>query len=221
MNELVKIQRDDVFTNSWVIAENIERQHRAVTTMIRRFEKDLKDLGPLFTYTGSATKTRGQERVIYDLNEQQAIFLMSLMDNSPVVVDFKKRLAVSFVAMRKLLLQKQTADWQQTRLHGKQIRLQETDAIKALIEYATAQGSANAGKLYLVYTKLVKRLTGYESRDTVDVETLTEILTFERLLFGIITQEMAQDTPYKAIYQKAKQQLLEIKRLWAMPRLTA
>jgi len=73
MSNLVSIKHDDVYTNSWIIAENIGRQHQSVTRSISRFEKDLKDLGTLFRWTDSQTKTRGQERIIYDLNEQQAI----------------------------------------------------------------------------------------------------------------------------------------------------
>jgi len=221
--ELVVIQRNDVFTNSWIIAENIGRQHKQVTRVIEKYKSDLEydGFGSLFSSPGRGTKTRGQERIIYDLNEAQAIFFMTLMDNSPRVLQFKKDLAQAFVKMRRLLMEKQTADWQYTRSQSKQVRLQETDAIKALVEYAEAQGSQNAGKLYLVYSKLVKQLAEYENRDMADADTLAEILTFERLLFGIITSEMMRNTPYKEIYQKAKSQLLEIKRLWAMPRLTA
>jgi len=218
MNELVAIKRDDIFTDSWIIAQNIGRDHASITYNIKKFLSRLEKLGPIYS---SATRInrRGRPAEIFDLNEQQAIFLMTLLDNSECVLDFKMQLAISFVAMRKLLLEKQTADWQQARLQSKQMRLQETDAIKSLIEYAKAQGSQNADKLYIVYSKLVKQLTGHNVRDMADVDTLTEILTFERLLFGIITSEMSADTYYKEIYKKAKSQLLEIKRLWAMPRL--
>jgi len=222
-SSLVTIQRNDVFTNSWVIAENIGRQHKQVTRVIEKFKDALSSegFGELFSSPVRGTKTRGQERKVYDLNEQQAFFLMTLFDNNPRVVEFKKHLALSFVAMRKLLLEKQTADWQQTRLQSKQIRLHETDAIKALIEYAKGQGSQNADRLYIVYTKLVKQISGYDSRDLAGIDTLTEILTFERLLSGIITSEMLTNTHYKEIYKRAKVQLLEIKRLWAMPKLLA
>ena len=221
MNELVQIKRNDVFTDSWIIAENINRQHRAITAIIRRHESDFNDLGSLFTYTASVSKTRGQERIIYSLNEQQAIFLMALMDNSPVVIEFKKALARSFVSMRKLLLEKQTADWQQARLESKHVRLQETDAIRDLVFYAKSQGSEHADMLYMNYSRLIKSLCEYQKRDQADTETLTMIIAFERLLSGIITSEMAANTYYKTIYQKAKAQLLEIKRLWSTPQLTA
>jgi len=134
---------------------------------------------------------------------------------------WKLKYIAAFNSMERFLLEKQTAEWQQTRLQSKQARLRETDAIKSLVEYARAQGSQNAEKLYVVYSKLVKQLAGYENRDSADTDTLIEIISFERLLFGIITTEMTQNTPYKKIYQKAKKQLFEIRRLWLVPQLTA
>ena len=69
MNELTKIERNDIFTNSWIIAKNIGRKHKSVTQTIKRFENDLKELGKIFSSTdsqaklsssGSVTKTRGE-----------------------------------------------------------------------------------------------------------------------------------------------------------------
>jgi len=120
--------------------------------------------------------------------------------------------------MRRLLLEKQTQEWQQTRLQSKAVRLQETDAIKQLIDYAKQQGSKNAGKLYMTYSKLVKDLVGYETRDTADTDMLLAIMAFEKTLFGIITVEMEQQTHYKAIYQSVKKQLQQLKIYWCTPR---
>ena len=221
MTQLTFVNRDAVFTNSWIIAESIGRKHQSVTRQIQRYKADIEELGMLFTSTDSQSKTRGQERIIYHLNEQQSIFLMTLMDNSPIVIRFKKALSASFVQMKDLLREKKTIDWQQTRELSKQIRLQETDAIKELVEYATLQGSKNAGKLYLVYSKLVKQTAGYDGRDRVSTDVLTQVIAFESILRGVISEEMTLNTHYKQIYQKAKEQLTEMKRLWTAPRLTA
>jgi phage regulator Rha-like protein len=190
MTGLTKIERNDVFTDSWIIAENLGRQHRTITKHIKKFEADFKDLGTLFSYTASATKTRGEERKIYDLNESQAIFLMTLLGNDRPVVEFKKRLALQFVAMRRLLLDRQTAEWQEAREQGKRVRLRETDAIKALVEYARGQGSEHSEKLYVTYSKLVKSLAGHGERDNATSDMLVKIILFETVLFGIITEEM-------------------------------
>lgn len=39
MYELVEVRRDDVFTNSKVIAEGTENQHESVVAIIKKYEK--------------------------------------------------------------------------------------------------------------------------------------------------------------------------------------
>ena len=88
MNDLAFIQRNDVFTNSWTVAENVGREHASVTTSIKRFREQFAKLGPIYS-TASRKNQRGRPTEIFDLNEAQAVFLMTLMDNNPVVIDFK------------------------------------------------------------------------------------------------------------------------------------
>lgn len=213
MTSLTRIEHNDVFTDSLIIAENIGREHASVTYNIKKFRARFEKMGPLYS---SATRIneRGRPAQVYSLNEAQAVFLMTLMDNSERVLDFKMALSMEFVRMRRVLIERQTVDWQTARLEGKKARLQETSAIKELVEYAKAQGSKNADKLYMTYSKLVKSLAGYETRDTTGTETLEMVAAFERILTGVITKEMAQNTHYKQIYQRAKQQLNSIKELW-------
>ena len=68
--------------------------------------------------------------------------------------------------MRNFILEKQTKEWQLTRKQGKLTRKSETDVIKNLVEYAKLQGSKNADKLYMTYSKLAKKMANVESRDT-------------------------------------------------------
>ena len=49
MNELVKIQRNDVFTNSWIIAKNIGREHASITYNIKKYLKRLESLGRIYS----------------------------------------------------------------------------------------------------------------------------------------------------------------------------
>lgn len=222
MNDLVISKNDEVYTNSWVIAENIERDHSSITRAIQRYEKDLTELGNLnFSSTGSRGKdTRGQERKIYELNEQQAIFLMTLLDNSPIVLDFKKRLACEFVKMRRFILEKQSAEWQQSRLTGKKVRRDETDIILTkLIPHAEAQGSKNVGKLYMTYSKLVNSTLGIESgqRDNLPLAYVDAIKFLERAIENIISIEVDKGTYYKEIYQICKAKCQIIKDLAFLP----
>ena len=217
MNELVQIKRNDVYTDTFIIADGTENKHKNVKELIVKYEKQFKSLGTLYVLNGESSGGRPEQ--YYELNEPQSAFLMTLLRNSDKVVDFKLKLVKEFYAMRKFILERQTADWQQARLQSKQTRLQETDAIKQLVEYARSQGSEHADKLYLTYSKLVKSLAGYEKRDATDSDTLIMIIAFERTLFGIINSEMELDTPYKQIYQKAKQELTQLKLYWSRPQL--
>jgi len=202
MTDFVKIQRNDVFTDSMVIAKGTDNKHESVVRLTMNYREDFEDYGKL-EFTDLKSGKRGRPTRVYLLNEQQATLLVTYFDNTETVRKFKKELVRQFYEMRRLLMERQTIEWRQMRAEGKAVRMQETDAIKALIGYAKAQGSQNADKLYVVYSKLVKALAGHGGRDAADAETLTEILVFERLLFGIITAEMAQDTPYREIYRRA------------------
>lgn len=224
MSELVIVKNDDVFTNSWIIAENIGREHASITYNIKKYEKDLRELGSLrFSSSGTRTKiTRGQERKIYELNEQQAIFLMTLLDNSPMVLEFKKALACEFVRMRRFILERQTAQWQQSRLIGKQVRRDETDVILTkLIPHAEAQGSRNTEKLYMVYSKLVNQTLGIEAgqRDNLPLAYIDAIKFLENAIENIISIEVDKGTHYKEIYQICKAKCQIIKELAFLPSL--
>lgn len=219
MGELVFIQSNDVFTTSLIVAKNLGYEHKSIVKHFRTYKKRFERHGTLATR--SVESNGGRPTTIYLLNETQAVFLVTLLDNSEKVLDFKEELSAQFVSTKHLLLEKQTRDWQQTRELSKEVRLQETDAIKELVEYATIQGSKNAGKLYLVYSKLVKQMAGYGGRDQANVDVLTQVVAFESILRGVISEEMTLNTHYKTIYQRAKVQLLEMKRLWTIPRLSA
>lgn len=162
MNKLVIIKGNDLFTDSFNIAYGAEIEHSSVMSMISKYEKDITYFGNL--QSSDLKSEHGQSMKYYTLNEQQATFLLTLLRNSRAVVEFKKKLTKEFFRMRQFILERQTAEWQQSRITGKQIRRNETDVILTkLIPLAEAQGSKNAGKLYMAYSKLVNSMLGIES----------------------------------------------------------
>ena len=219
MKELTFIRANDVYTTSLVIAEGTENQHISIKRTFYEYETKFKRLGTFSILNRESTGGR-PEKVI-QLNEQQATFLVTLLRNNDIVVDFKLALVSEFYKMRTFLLEKQTQDWQETRQLSKAVRLQATDAIKELVDYAIEQGSQNADKLYVVYSKLVKSVAGYNDRDCSRVEILTQVIWFEQVIRTVIKEGMLRQSYYKDIYQKAKKELAELKKYWSMPRLTA
>lgn len=108
MYELVEVRKDDIFTNSKVIAEGTNNQHHAIQQIIQKYERDISDFGqvafemrvlPHENYKGSTREK------IYYLNEEQATFLITLLRNSKTVVLFKKELVRQFYAMRRFLIE--------------------------------------------------------------------------------------------------------------------
>ena len=119
---------------------------------------------------------------VYRLNEQQAAFLLTLLKNTPIVVAFKKELVRQFYAMRSLLFEKTTPLWQDTRQMGKEIRQRETDSIKAFIEYAQRQGSKNAQRYYINFSKLADQAAGIKNRELATAMQLNTLQIIERII---------------------------------------
>lgn len=211
MNELVILQGNDIFTDSIIIAQGTGVKHESVQRRIRDNESELSELGKV-GFKIRATKS-GQEQKIYLLNEQQATFLITLLKNTPVVVKFKLELVKQFYAMRKVLLERQSQTWIETRQQGKLTRKSETDVIQKLIEYAKQQGSSNSDKLYMTYSKLANKIAGISKRDEANVMQLNNLSLIENIILNCIQVGMAMDKHYKEIYQDCKRRLETFKEL--------
>lgn len=207
MYELVEVRRDEVFTNSKIIAEGTDNQHETVVAIIHKYEKDISDFGKMeFSDLKSGNPKGGRPERIYYLNEEQATFLITLLRNSKLVVAFKKELVKQFYAMRKFLLEKQSKLWAETRQENKENRLKETDVIKLLAEYAKEQGSARSDKLYLVYTKLAKRVIGGK-RDDMVVSDINNLTLTESIIRQTIQIDMSLGMNYKDIYKDCRERI--------------
>lgn len=127
MNNLVFLapNTQEPFTTSKVIADRTGMNHRRVKEAIRKHEHEIRSFGLLGTYATESSGGRPEE--IHRLNEQQATFLMTLLKNTPIVVNFKAELVRQFYAMRTELYKVQMA-----KASRKPVRVSMTDAIKAL-----------------------------------------------------------------------------------------
>ena len=209
MYELVEVRKEDVFTNSKVIAEGTGNQHEALQRIISKYEDEIKDFGALRfemrvlehqNYKGSTREK------IYYLNEEQATFVITLLRNSKVVVKFKKELVRQFYAMRRFLIEKQSKLWNDTRLASKGNRLKETDVIKLLVEYAKEQGSSHSDKLYLTYTKLANSIIGGK-RDDMTASELNILTLVESIIKQTIEIDMSMGMHYKDIYEDCRERI--------------
>ena len=144
----------------------------------------------------------------FDLTLKQSLRLLTKesIEVREKVFDYIEKLEKQNQMLRQALWNRQNNEWLLTRKQGKITRRKETDAIAVLIPYAKSQGSNNADRLYIVYSRLVNRLTGVEdgTRETVDVETLLHIKKLEDLFSKVIFESMEKQLFYKDIYGKCK-----------------
>ncbi len=204
MYELVEVRRDEVFTNSKVIAEGTNNQHHAVREIIKKYKRDIEDFGALLILNEESTGGRPTE--VFLLNEEQATFVITLLRNSKVVVAFKKELVKQFYAMRKFLIEKQSQLWNDTRIANKENRLKETDVIKLLVDYAKEQGSTHSDKLYLTYTKLAKTVISGK-RDEMTASEINNLTLVESIVLQTIKIDMSMGMHYKDIYKDCKDRI--------------
>lgn len=207
MYDLVEVRRDEVFTNSKVIADGTNNQHESVAAIIQKYWKDIGDFGKIeISDLKSGNPKGGRPEKVYYLNEEQATFLITLLRNSKVVVKFKKELVRQFYAMRKFLVEKQSKLWNDTRIANKENRLKETDVIKMLVAYAKEQGSTHSDKLYLIYTKLAKTVVR-GNRNSMTASEINNLTLVESIILQTIKIDMSMGMDYKDIYKDCKDRI--------------
>lgn len=206
MEELVIVKNDEVFTNSMIIANETDNQHESVVRLIAQHKERFERFGKV-EFIDLKSGKRGRPTRVYQLNEPQATLLITFLDNSDKVADFKTKLVEQFYKIRQLLLQKQTNLWLETRQQGKLSRKSETDVIKDLIEYAKEQGSEHADKLYMTYSKLANKMVGISKRDLATVNQLNTLSFIENIILNQIRVDMSKELHYKQIYQNCKKQI--------------
>lgn len=208
MEELVIIRRNDAFTDSLTIAESTNNQHKSVVALIKSHRKSLEKFGRVeFSDLKSLNPKGGRPTKFCYLNEPQATLLITFLDNSERVVEFKTELVRQFYLMRKILAEKQTAEWIDTRKQGILIRKDETNVIQKLVEYAKGQGSEHANMLYMTYTKLANKMVGITDRETATNAQLNDLSTMERLITKVVIDGMNEGLNYKDIYKNSKERL--------------
>jgi len=217
MNELVRLTTQDVgkgipITDSFVIAEKTKREHRVILKLIRQYYDDIKEFGQVTPEVRLVEfETRKQEIEVFNLNEGQATFLITLMRNTPEVLRFKKDLVKAFLKMKKELIARV-----ETRHIGISTKKNLTDTIKKCLS-----DESNFKKFsYGTYTKLVyKKIIGKDVkkikedrnvklnenvRDYFTVEELEKIQELESKIATFIEFTNTEGKDDKQIYQMVK-----------------
>ena len=212
MNELILLKNNDVFTTSLVIAEGTGNQHKSVVALVKKHIEYFRKFGSI-EFSDLKSLKGGRPTKVYYLNEQQATLLMTFLDNSEVVIEFKVELVKQFYQMRQILLEKQTTLWQNTRLESKINRLKETDEIKELVAYAKENGSKNADKYYITFSNLANHAVGLDSnqRNHATTSQLNNLILIENIISHVIKEGLEQRFHYKGIYKACKERIEQFK----------
>ena len=108
MNDLVFMHglNEEPYTTDKIISECSKNQLDNVKHLIRNHKRDFEEFGVL-GFEIRKLNGRGRPQKTYHLNEQQATLLITYLDNTPEVNQFKKNLVHEFYRMRKELNQRQ------------------------------------------------------------------------------------------------------------------
>jgi phage regulator Rha-like protein len=211
MTEIVSLVKGVPMMSTMDIAKGFGIEHFAVLRLVHKYEGVFQKKR---AFAFKSQKSGGRPTTFCMLDEEQTIFLVTLMRNSDVVVDFKSRLTGEFTRMKNELIrvasQNQNAQWLETRRAGKETRLIATDSIKAFVDYAKGQGSTKAEMYYANISKMEnKALFLLEQkytnlRDTLDIHQLSTIKSADQIVMKALKDGMDNGMHYRDIYALAK-----------------
>ncbi|NFC76737.1 hypothetical protein EXM99_08250 [Clostridium botulinum] len=213
MNDLINLgvvnKNNKAVVSSRIVAEKFLKEHNDLKKRIRELINRLEDVGEksciYFIHSSyKDTMNRKQEEFLLT-RDGFSLLVMGLTGKK--ALEWKLKYIQAFNAMENFIREKLSSEWQETRIKGKLARRDETDVIMAkLIPLAISQGSKNAGKLYMTYSKLVNSCVNIpaKSRDKATKRILDVIYNLENLIEHVIIEEVEKGTYYKDIYQICK-----------------
>jgi len=212
---IVRIYNGESRAGTFLIAKGFERNHDQIKRLVKKYEETFLEFG---SFHLSKVKSKGRPIEEFLINQDQTMFLGTLLKNSPISVAFKKRIIKKFSECRKMLesleTHKTTQKYQITRDAGKILRLEATDTIKAFVDYARAQGSSSPENYYMLYTRMVNGLLFIvegKFKNLRDVMTAPQLMTTgaaEQVVTKGISEGIKANIFYKNIYKDVKKRVM-------------
>ncbi|RSI82524.1 Phage regulatory protein Rha (Phage_pRha) [Streptococcus mitis] len=169
--------KKEPYTTSEIIAECAGVQHHTVTRLLRNHKERFTAFG-FYGFEIHKLDGKGRPKKVYRLNEQQATLLITYLDNTPQVIDFKTNLVKAFFEMRDELSKRQLQ-----RELEKPKRKSLTEAIQTWEKapkhaYSTLTNLLLKGVTGKNKTQLMKER---ESKNGIDGLTSVELANYQRL----------------------------------------
>ena len=179
MNELVFLKNNQPVTTSLIVAGGTHNEHKSIIRLINEHKTHFERWGQVrFSDLKSTNPQGGRPTKVAYLNEQQATFLITLLRNNEIILDFKSELVDRFYKMRELLLNRQNVQWQELRGQTKAGYKELSAAVHELYEWAVSHGCKAPEKaFYMNFAKLMNKTLGIvpNSRDTLAAWQLFEL----------------------------------------------
>ena len=205
LNELVYIHNEIAVCDSLQVAEKFEKEHRHILRDIDELTAQNWAVKGLFKVSTYKANNRQKYRKFY--MNRDGFTLLAMGFTGQKALEWKLQYINAFNRMENIIREKQFPAWQERRRTGITARKTETDAIKRLCEYATAQGSKHPEKLYTAYTKLANKAAGITNRTTATSLQISVLTVAESIIAQTIDSGIEENKPYKEIYQDCKKKL--------------
>ena len=212
MNELTIINKNGLlFIDSREVARVTEMRHSDLLRKITKYETVLlnaKLRSVDYFKKSKYSDDSGKENRCYLLTKKGCDMVANKITGDKGII-FTAKYIDRFYEMERLLLEKQTQLWQNTREESKVNRLMETDEIKRLIDYAKGQGSKHADKYYITFSKLANKAVGLDSgqRDNATANQLNNLFLIENIINNVIKDGIDKEIYYKEIYRDCKNRI--------------
>lgn len=214
MTELVYLKNDEAVCSSLRVAEKFGKRHdrvlRAIDNLLETLPKN-EETSKMFILSKRKADD-GQFHRMYLMN-RDGFSLLVMGFTGKKALEWKLQYIKAFNQMERFIREKETQAWIDSRKTGKLTRKAETDTIKKLVEYAKAQGSQHADKLYMTYSKLANKMAGVSKRDEATVTQLNNLSLMEHIILCVIDSGIVAGKHYKEIYQDCKKRLETVKDL--------
>ena len=217
MNELVHLENDEAVCSSLEVAEKFGKRHDKLIAEIRRMYSDLigkgspQNGGAKFFFEATY-ENRGKQYPMYLMN-RDGFSLLVMGFTGKKALDWKLKYINAFNQMEKIIRERQSQSWIESRSVGKLSRKAETDVLKQLVEYAKQQGSEHADMLYMTYSKLANKTVGVTNRDTATAKQLMNLSVTENIILKVVEDGINQQLHYKEIYRNCKERLAIVNQL--------
>lgn len=130
-------------------------------------------------------------------------------------LEWKLKYMNAFNEMERLLKERQSVQWQQTRSENRNSRRLETDTIKIFVAYAKEQGSENAERYYCNLSKMANKVAGITSnnRDKATIFQLNNLILIEHIIEQVIREGIKKERYYKDIFSDCKKRVEQFREI--------